>query len=48
MPSHLLKFYETKDEDPSRHMKRYMKRLASSFVTNLGYLVGVVSYHSRG
>ena len=37
IPSHLPKFYVTKDEDPSRHVKRYMERLASSFVTNPGY-----------
>ena len=37
MPSHLPKFYGTKDEDPSRHMERYIERLASSFVTNPGY-----------
>ena len=37
MPSHLPKFYGTKDEDPSRHMERYIERLASSLVTNLGY-----------
>ena len=37
MPSHLPKFYGTKDEDPSRHMEKYMERLASSLVTNPGY-----------
>ena len=37
MPSHLPKFYGIKDEDPSRHMKRYIERLASSLVTNPGY-----------
>ena len=37
MPSHLPKFYGTKDEDPSRHMERYIERLASSLVTNPGY-----------
>ena len=37
MPSHIHKFYGTKDEDPSRHMKRYIERLASSLVTNPGY-----------
>ena len=37
MSSHLPKFYGTKDEDPSRHMKRYIERLASSLVTNPGY-----------
>ena len=37
MPSHLPKFHGTKDEDPSRHMERYIERLASSLVTNPGY-----------
>ena len=36
-PSYLPKFYETKDEDPSRHMERYNERLASSLVINPGY-----------
>ena len=30
MPSYLHKFYETKDEDPSRHRERYIDKLASS------------------
>ena len=37
IPSHLHKFYGTKDEDPSMHMKRYMERLASSLVINPRY-----------
>ena len=37
MPSHLLKFYETKDDDSFRHIERHIERLASSFVTNPGY-----------
>ena len=37
MPSHLPKYFETKDEDPSRHMGRYILRLASSLVNNPGY-----------
>ena len=37
MPSHLPKFYGTKDGDPSKHMERYIERLASSLVTNPGY-----------
>ena len=37
MPSYLFKFYGIKDEDPSRHMKRYIESLVSSFVTNLVY-----------
>ena len=36
-PSHLPKFYGTKDEDLSRHMKRFIERLASSLFTNHGY-----------
>jgi hypothetical protein len=35
MPSNLPKFYGTKDEDPSRHMERYMERLAKSLITVL-------------
>ena len=34
MPSHLPKFYGTKDDDHSKHMERYMERLASSLETN--------------
>ena len=37
IPSHLPKFNGIKDEDPSRHMKRYIERLASSVVTNPEY-----------
>jgi hypothetical protein len=37
MPSHLLKFYGTKDEDPFRLMERYIERLASFLVINIGY-----------
>ena len=37
MPSNLPKFWGTKDEDPSRHMERYIERLASSLITNPGY-----------
>jgi hypothetical protein len=37
MPSHLPKFYGTKNEDPSRHMERYIERLASFLITNPGY-----------
>ena len=36
-PSYLPKFYGTKDEDPSRHMERYIERLASFLVTNPEY-----------
>ena len=37
MPSNLPKFWGTKDEDPLRHMERYIERLASSFITNPCY-----------
>jgi hypothetical protein len=37
MPYHFPKFYGTKDEEPSRHMERYIERLASFLVTNPGY-----------
>ena len=37
MPLHLPKFYGTKDEDPSRHIERFIERVASSFITNQGY-----------
>lgn len=31
------KFWDTNDEDPSRHMERYIERLASSLIINPGY-----------
>jgi hypothetical protein len=37
MPSNLPKFWVTKDEDPSRHMEMYIKKLANSLITNPGY-----------
>ena len=37
IPSNLPKFYGTKDEDPSRHMKRFIERVISSLITNHGY-----------
>ena len=37
MPSNLLKFWETKYEDPLRHMERYIERLASSLITDPDY-----------
>ena len=37
MPSNLPKFWGTKDEDPSRHMECYIKRLASTLITDSGY-----------
>ena len=41
MPSHLPKFYGIKDEDPSRHMERFVEKVASPLITNQGYwLVG--------
>ena len=37
IPSKQPKFWGTKDEDPFRHMKKYIERLASSLIINLGY-----------
>ena len=37
MPSNLPKFWGTKDEDTSRHMERYIERLASYVITDPGY-----------
>ena len=37
IPSNILKFYGTKDEDPSRHMERLIERVISSLITNQGY-----------
>ena len=37
MPSQLPKFYETKDEDLSRHMERFVERVVSSLITNQRY-----------
>ena len=37
IPSHLPKFYESKDEDLSRHMEKYIDRLGRSLVANSGY-----------
>ena len=39
MPSNLPKFWGSKDENPSRHIKRFIKRLASSLITNPGYFL---------
>lgn len=36
IPSNLPKFWGTKDED-SRHIEKYIERLASSLIMNLGY-----------
>ena len=44
MPSYLPKFYGTKYEDPSRHMKRFIERVASSLITNRGY--SLVWFHT--
>lgn len=37
MLSNMPKFWGTNDEDPSRHMERYIERLASSLIINPGY-----------
>lgn len=37
MPSNLHKFWGTKNEDPSRHMERYIEILARSLITAPGY-----------
>ena len=37
IPSHLPKFYGTKDEDLSRPMERFIERVISSLITNQGY-----------
>lgn len=35
--AHLAKFQAIKDEDPSKHMERYIEVLVSSLVTDPGY-----------
>ena len=37
MPADLPKFYETRDDDSSRHMERYIKRMIIVLITNQGY-----------
>ena len=37
MPSNLPKFYGTRDDNPSRHMERYVERLIFSLITEQGY-----------
>ena len=37
IPSNLPKFYGTKDEDPSRHMERFVERVICSLITNQQY-----------
>ena len=37
MPTNLLKFYGTRDDDPSRHIERYIERMIFSLITNQGY-----------
>lgn len=37
IPSNPPKIYGTKDEDLSRHMKRFIERVISSLITNQGY-----------
>ena len=39
IPSHLPKFYGTKDDDPTKHMERYIEKFGSSLVTNPEYWV---------
>ena len=37
IPSHIPRFYGTKDEGPSRHIERFVERVASSLITNQVY-----------
>ena len=37
IPSNLPNFYGTKDEDPSRHIERFIERVISLLITNHGY-----------
>ena len=37
IPSNLSKYYGTKDEDPSRHMGRFIERVITSLITNQQY-----------
>ena len=37
MPSHLPNSYGTKDKDNSRHMERFIERVASYLIINYGY-----------
>ena len=37
MRSDLPKFYGTRDDDPSRHMERYIKRMTIALITDEGY-----------
>ena len=37
LPSHLPKFYVIKDEDPSKHMERFIERVVSSLITTQKY-----------
>ena len=37
MSANLPKFYGTRDDDPSRHMERYIERMIFSLITNQGY-----------
>ena len=37
IPSNLPTFYGTKNEDPSRHIERFIERVISFLITNQGY-----------
>ena len=37
MPVDLPEFYGTRDDDPSRHMERYIERMIFALITNQGY-----------
>ena len=37
MPADLPKFYDTRDDDPSRHMERYIEQMIFALITNQGY-----------
>ena len=37
MPADLPKFYEMRDDNPSRHMERYIERMTFALITNQGY-----------
>ena len=37
MPTNLLKFYGIKDDDPSRHMERYVEHMIFLLITVQGY-----------
>ena len=37
MPTDLPKFYGTRDDDPSRHMERYIERMTIALINDQGY-----------